>query len=216
MKYWEVINDSINMRDVVSNCGLQVNRAGFACCPFHNEKTPSMKIYDKSYYCFGCHSGGKAVTFIQNYYNLSFKDACLKLNNDFRLGLEDVIEWRMTEHQKHLLHAKIESERIKKEEADRLNRIANGHIECSDIDKSYQDILYEKTVECSFNDLLEKCDLGEFVDDSDYTCENPNIFYRFRTELVGNEKFDKYVEEYIRKAHELWLSTREKLSKKEG
>ena len=37
-------------------------------CPFHNEKTPSFTVYvnTQSYYCFGCGSGGDAITFIKN------------------------------------------------------------------------------------------------------------------------------------------------------
>lgn len=46
-------------------------------CPFHNEKTPSFTVYNdtQSYYCFGCGSGGDAVTFIKNIENLDYIDA---------------------------------------------------------------------------------------------------------------------------------------------
>jgi hypothetical protein len=175
-----------------------------------------MKIYDKSYYCFGCHSGGKAVSFIQNFYNLSFKDACRKLNIDFRLGLDDVIDWRISETQKRILRAKIESEKIKQEELERVKRIADGHIECTDIDIEYQDKLYDMIVEPSFNQRLEECGLGEFVDHSDYKFEKPKVLERFRFELVGTKEFDDLLDEYGRKAHALWKQCKDKLLKKEG
>lgn len=43
-------------------------------CPFHNEKTPSFKVYPEtqSYYCFGCGSGGDVITFIKNIENLDY------------------------------------------------------------------------------------------------------------------------------------------------
>ena len=46
-------------------------------CPFHNEKTPSFTVYinTQSYYCFGCGSGGDAITFIKNIENLAYSEA---------------------------------------------------------------------------------------------------------------------------------------------
>ncbi len=45
-----------------------------ACCPFHNEKTPSFTVSaDKQlYHCFGCGAGGNAITFVMNFDNLEF------------------------------------------------------------------------------------------------------------------------------------------------
>lgn len=46
-------------------------------CPFHTEKTPSFTIYrdTQSYYCYGCSSGGDAITFIKNIERLDYVDA---------------------------------------------------------------------------------------------------------------------------------------------
>ncbi len=69
-----------------------IEREGFApkrkgksfwlSCPFHEEKTPSLKIDPErqSFFCFGCSFGGDSITFIQKLYGLSFKDACKHLN----------------------------------------------------------------------------------------------------------------------------------------
>jgi len=48
-----------------------------ACCPFHNEKTPSFNVVAKKqfYHCFGCGASGNAISFAINYLNLSFVDA---------------------------------------------------------------------------------------------------------------------------------------------
>ena len=69
--------------------GLQPNRKGFICCPFHNEKTPSFKVYkgNGGYHCFGCGEHGGVIDFVMKYFDLSFKEAITKLNNDFNLGL---------------------------------------------------------------------------------------------------------------------------------
>ena len=52
-----------------------------ACCPFHNEKTPSFTVApDKQfYYCFGCGAKGNAVGFLMEYEHLSFPEAVKQL-----------------------------------------------------------------------------------------------------------------------------------------
>lgn len=68
-----------DINDVISTY-VTLKRRGNTCvglCPFHNEKTPSFTVYNdtQSYYCFGCGSGGDAVTFIKNIENLDYMDA---------------------------------------------------------------------------------------------------------------------------------------------
>ena len=60
----------------------------WACCPFHQEKTPSFKVDDKKgfYYCFGCHSKGGAIRFVCETSNVGFTDAVAMLARD--VGME--------------------------------------------------------------------------------------------------------------------------------
>lgn len=55
-----------------------------ACCPFHNEKTPSFSVQPEKqfYYCFGCGAGGNALGFIMNYDNVEFPQAVETLAAD--------------------------------------------------------------------------------------------------------------------------------------
>lgn len=62
-------------------------KRGFISCPFHGETVGSLKLYDDSFYCFGCHAGGDAVDFVRRLFNLSAADAVTRLNDDFALGL---------------------------------------------------------------------------------------------------------------------------------
>ena len=78
------IKANSSMREIVSHYGLIPNRAGFICCPFHREKTPSMKIYKDSFHCFGCGENGDVFSFVQKMDNLSFKDAYLSLGGDYK------------------------------------------------------------------------------------------------------------------------------------
>lgn len=84
------IKDRVSAVDVCRVYGIQTDRAGFTRCPFHNEKTASMKVYDgtRGYYCFGCHKGGDVINLVQGYFGLQFVDAAKKLNDDFNLGLD--------------------------------------------------------------------------------------------------------------------------------
>lgn len=75
----EEIKAAYSMREIVERYGLRPNRSGFISCPFHKEKTASMKIYAKDYHCFGCGANGDIFTFIMDMDNLTFKEAFLSL-----------------------------------------------------------------------------------------------------------------------------------------
>ncbi len=53
----------------------------WACCPFHQEKSPSFHVDDRKgfYHCFGCHASGDAVTFLREAEGLSFIEAVSEL-----------------------------------------------------------------------------------------------------------------------------------------
>ena len=67
--------------------GFALNRAGFICCPFHGERSPSLKLWADHWYCFGCHEGGSVIDFVGKLFGISPLDAVRKLNADFSLGL---------------------------------------------------------------------------------------------------------------------------------
>lgn len=71
------------MPEVVRRYGIEINRAGFCRCPFHNEKTASMKIYPTSFFCYGCGAGGDVIDFVRLYEHSDFKTAFRMLGGDF-------------------------------------------------------------------------------------------------------------------------------------
>lgn len=83
------VKQRLNSKDVLATYGIETNSKGFACCPFHNEKTASFKVYDgnRGYYCFGCGASGDVIDFVQKFFNIPFNEALQKLNQDFGLGL---------------------------------------------------------------------------------------------------------------------------------
>lgn len=84
MNVFEFVKQNVTARQVADYYGIAVNRHGMACCPFHNDKHPSMKV-DVRYYCFGCGEKGDAINFVEKYFGLSPKDAALKICQDFGL-----------------------------------------------------------------------------------------------------------------------------------
>ena len=84
MNLFETVRTNVKAVDVVLMAGFQPNRSKMICCPFHNDKHPSMKV-DRRYFCFGCGVKGDAVDFVANYYGLSLKEAAEKIISDFGL-----------------------------------------------------------------------------------------------------------------------------------
>lgn len=89
MNYSEQIKERLSTADVFERYGYQINSKGFVCCPFHNEKTPSMKVYqgNRGYHCFGCGASGDIFTFVMKLFDISFNEAVKKLNDDFYLNV---------------------------------------------------------------------------------------------------------------------------------
>ena len=78
----DFIDDLLSRTDVVEivDSRVKLKKAGKnyqACCPFHNEKSPSFTVsQDKQFYhCFGCGAHGNAISFIMEFDRLEFVEA---------------------------------------------------------------------------------------------------------------------------------------------
>lgn len=90
----EEIKARTDIADLISSYGVSVKRAGSsmkACCPFHNEKTPSFNINAAKglYHCFGCGESGDAIKFVQKMEGLSFIEAAKKLAAECGVKIEE-------------------------------------------------------------------------------------------------------------------------------
>ena len=85
MTVFEAVKQTITARQAAENYGIDVNRAGKAQCPFHNDRTPSMKV-DKRFHCFGCGADGDVIDFTAKLYGLDAKSAAEKLAADFQIS----------------------------------------------------------------------------------------------------------------------------------
>ena len=82
---FETVKQSITIREAAERYGIEVGRNSMACCPFHDDKNPSMKLNEDYFYCFGCGATGDVIELTARLYNLSPKKAAGKLAQDFGL-----------------------------------------------------------------------------------------------------------------------------------
>ena len=85
---FEVVKQSVTAREAAELYGIAVGRGGMACCPFHDDRHPSMKV-DTRFHCFGCGADGDVIDFTARLYDLSPKEAAEKLAQDFGLSYDN-------------------------------------------------------------------------------------------------------------------------------
>lgn len=83
------IKKRVSCVDACKQYGIDLNRHGFARCPFHPEKTASFRAWpgDRGFFCFGCGAHGSTIDLVMKLFDVSLYEACKRLNDDFRLGL---------------------------------------------------------------------------------------------------------------------------------
>ena len=91
----------LDIVDVVSDY-VQLNKSGVnykACCPFHNEKTPSFVVSPSKNicHCFGCGKGGNTINFIMEVEHCSFTEACKKLGAAYNIQVEEEVREKSSE-----------------------------------------------------------------------------------------------------------------------
>lgn len=79
---FKTVKSAVTTIEAAKLYGLEVNRAGMARCPFHEDHTPSLKL-DERYYCFGCQETGDVIDFTAKLFGISKSNAARKLAGDF-------------------------------------------------------------------------------------------------------------------------------------
>ncbi len=84
MNIFTYVKAAVTTRQAAIFYGLKVSASGMTCCPFHQDKHPSMKV-DERYFCFGCHETGDVIDFVSKLFGLTPYQAAQKLAEDFGL-----------------------------------------------------------------------------------------------------------------------------------
>ena len=102
MKYdTKRICETNSIFDWLSRYGIEIDKKGFARCPFHSEKTASFRVYkDGTYHCFGCGAHGDVITFVMTMQNITFKETCELLDRDITYSEQRKIQKIKNEAQK--------------------------------------------------------------------------------------------------------------------
>ena len=85
MTIYETIKAAISVKQAAEHYGLKVSHNGMACCPFHNDRHPSLKLNEDYFFCFGCGAKGDVIDLVARLFNLSSYEAAQKLALDFGL-----------------------------------------------------------------------------------------------------------------------------------
>lgn len=146
----EEIKNTYSMREIVEKYGIEINRSGFCKCPFHNEKTASMKIYAQSYYCFGCHAGGDVLEFVQAMEGVDFKTAYKSLGGTYDGDRGSYSTRYMT------YKAKAKAEQVKRDKERRRQKRQELNQEINSIRSSIEGLEPFSDEWCAMTDRLQK------------------------------------------------------------
>ena len=115
----DTIKQCVTIAEATEHYGIVFNRAGFAPCPFHTERTPSFSIKNGFGYCYGCGWHGDIIDLVKGLEGLDFRGAIEQINNGFRLGLPvdrrpTLREQRDAREQLRLARQRREKQRIER------------------------------------------------------------------------------------------------------
>ena len=118
---FEMVKQFVTVREAAERYGIEVKRGGMACCPFHDDKNPSMKLNEEYFYCFGCGATGDVIDLTARLYNLSPKEAAEKLAQDFGLIYDSQAPPR-----RNYVHQKTEARKFR-EDRQRCYRVLSDY-----------------------------------------------------------------------------------------
>lgn len=83
MNLYDQLKSNLTPRCVTERYGPPIHQGNMICCPFHDDKTPSTKLYDDHFYCFGCQKSGDVIDLTAQFLGLTNHEAAKRLAVDF-------------------------------------------------------------------------------------------------------------------------------------
>ena len=71
MNLFETVKSAVTVKQAAEYYGCKGNRGDMICCPFHDDRHPSMKLNRDYFYCFGCGATGDVIDFVARLFGLS-------------------------------------------------------------------------------------------------------------------------------------------------
>ena len=91
MSIYTQIKKAVSVKEAAERYGLSVTRHGMARCPFHEDHSPSLKLNEGYFYCFGCHATGDVIDFTAKLLQLCKHHAAEQLAADFGIRLDEAV-----------------------------------------------------------------------------------------------------------------------------
>ena len=85
----EKVKSAVSPVEAARLYGLSVNKKGMACCPFHDDHHPSLRLYDDHFYCFACAAHGDVIDLTARLLDVPVHEAICRLEEDFGIGAND-------------------------------------------------------------------------------------------------------------------------------
>ena len=163
---FEAVKQSVTVQEAAQMYGIEVNRSGMACCPFHDDKNPSMKLNEEYFYCFGCGATGDVIDFTARLYNLTPKEAAEKLAQDFGLTYDSQAPPR-----RRYVRQKTEAQKFKEDRDHTFRVLADYFHLLGKWETDYTPKTPEETPHPRFMEAIQKKDyvgylLDFFLEDS--------------------------------------------------
>lgn len=86
MNLFDTVKAAVHPRMAAERYGLPIQQGSMIRCPFHADRTPSMKLNEDYFYCFGCGAHGDVIDLAARLFGLSGYDAAKKLAADFGIA----------------------------------------------------------------------------------------------------------------------------------
>ena len=81
-RIYDTLKARVTVPQAAAHYGVRIGQNGMCRCPFHSDKTPSMKINETYYYCFGCHATGDVIDFAAKLFDSDGVHGCLLYTSD--------------------------------------------------------------------------------------------------------------------------------------
>ena len=86
MNLFDTVKAAATPRMAAERYGLPIQQGSMVCCPFHADRTPSMKLNEAYFYCFGCGASGNVIALTAQLFDLPPAEAAKKLAADFGIA----------------------------------------------------------------------------------------------------------------------------------
>ena len=157
MNLFESVKAAATVRQAAEHDGLKIGQGNMVCCPFHADGTPSMKLNEDYFYCFGCGTSGDVIDLVAKLFNLSSYDAAKKLAYDFGIDPDKPPAAAALRKPKYPLAKAFQREELHCQRVlcDYLHLLERWKVQCA-----------PKTPEDTIDDcFVEACQMLDYIED---------------------------------------------------